>query len=141
VPVANLNWTYWALTGEDSFGLLNSTYNGVANSTRQESSLCFIQTGLVAVPKGSGSCGSTGPLPAPEEVERAEIPRDDHDHSHKQGKKRVWIPAIILLLLLIVLLFTRLFTGTLYFLLWGIAGIISIYIVIRVFFFIWNARF
>lgn len=67
MPVANLNWTYWALNGEDSFGLLNSTYNGVANSTRQESYLCFIQTGPVAVPKGSGSCGSTGPLPAPQE--------------------------------------------------------------------------
>jgi hypothetical protein len=71
MPVANLNWTYWALTGEDSFGLLNSTYNGVANSTRQESSLCFVQTGPGAVPKGSGSCGSTGPPPAPQERDQS----------------------------------------------------------------------
>ena len=68
VPVGNLNWTYWALNGEDSFGLLNSTYNGVANSTKEDSYLCFVQTGPVALPKGSGSstCGSSGPLPTPQ---------------------------------------------------------------------------
>jgi endoglucanase len=30
----NLSWMYWALNGEDSFALLNSQYNGVANSTK-----------------------------------------------------------------------------------------------------------
>ena len=30
-----LNWTYWALNGEDSFALLNSQYNGIANTTKQ----------------------------------------------------------------------------------------------------------
>lgn len=31
----NLSWTYWALNGEDSFALLNSQYNGIANTTKQ----------------------------------------------------------------------------------------------------------
>jgi len=55
VPIGNLNWTYWAL-------------NGVANSTKKDSYLCFVQTGPVALPKGSGSstCGSSGPLPTPQ---------------------------------------------------------------------------
>jgi len=68
VPVSNLSWTYWALNGEDSFGLLNSTYNGVANSAKQDSYLCFVQTWPVALPKGSGrgTCDSTGPLPEPQ---------------------------------------------------------------------------
>lgn len=38
----NLNWTYWALNGEDSFALLNSQYNGIASSTKQ-SMLATIQ--------------------------------------------------------------------------------------------------
>ncbi|RAQ97196.1 cellulose binding domain-containing protein [Thermogemmatispora tikiterensis] len=68
VAVSNLNWTYWALNGEDSYGLLNGQYNGLANPTKEYSFLCFIETGPLAVPAGSGSgqCGSTGPLPAPQ---------------------------------------------------------------------------
>ena len=30
-----LSWTYWALNGEDSYALLNSQYNGIANTTKQ----------------------------------------------------------------------------------------------------------
>src|SRR5258708_1080959 len=62
VGVRNLNWTYWALNGEDSFALLSGSYNGLANPTKEYSYLCFIQTGPLALPPGSGSgqCGSTG---------------------------------------------------------------------------------
>jgi endoglucanase len=68
VPVSNLDWTYWALNGEDSFGLLNGAYSGLNNPTKEYSYLCFIQTGPLAVPPGSGSgqCGSTGAFPAPQ---------------------------------------------------------------------------
>jgi endoglucanase len=41
----SLNWTYWALNGEDSYALLNSQYNGIANSTKQ-SMLATIQFAL-----------------------------------------------------------------------------------------------
>jgi len=30
-----LSWTYWALNGEDTYALLNSNYNGIANTTKQ----------------------------------------------------------------------------------------------------------
>jgi endoglucanase len=30
-----LSWTYWALNGEDSYALLNNSYNGIANTTKQ----------------------------------------------------------------------------------------------------------
>jgi endoglucanase len=68
IAVSNLDWTYWALNGEDSFALLNGSYNGLANPTKEYSYLCFIETGPLAVPSGSGSgqCGSTGALPAPQ---------------------------------------------------------------------------
>ena len=67
VAVSNLNWTYWALNGEDSFALLNGSYNGLDNPTKEYSYLCFVETGPLAVPAGSGSgqCGSTGAFPAP----------------------------------------------------------------------------
>jgi endoglucanase len=68
VAVSNLNWTYWALNGEDSFGLLNGAYSALANPNKEYSYLCFVETGPLALPQGSGSgqCGSTGALPAPQ---------------------------------------------------------------------------
>jgi hypothetical protein len=68
VAVSNLDWTYWALNGEDSFALLNGSYNGLANATKQYSYLCSIETGPLALPAGSGSgqCGSTGAFPGPQ---------------------------------------------------------------------------
>jgi endoglucanase len=68
VAVSNLDWTYWALNGEDSFALLNGSYNGLANTTKQYSYLCSIQTGPLALPAGSasGQCGSTGAFPGPQ---------------------------------------------------------------------------
>ena len=67
-PVQTLHWTYWSLNGEDSFGLLNSGYNGLAYANKEYSFLCFDQQAPFAVPLGSGSgqCGSTGALPNPQ---------------------------------------------------------------------------
>jgi aryl-phospho-beta-D-glucosidase BglC (GH1 family) len=68
VPVSNLHWTYWALNTEDSYSLLGRSYEGLANTKKEYSFLCYIQQGLVAVPMGStaGTCGSTGALPPPD---------------------------------------------------------------------------
>ncbi len=68
IAVSNLNWTYWALNGEDSFSLLNGAYSGLVNPTKEYSYLCSIEKGPLALPAGSGSgqCGSTGALPAPQ---------------------------------------------------------------------------
>jgi endoglucanase len=65
--VQSLNWTYWALNGEDSYGLLGTSYTGLPNPAKEYSFLCAAQQGPLAVPPGSGSgqCGSTGNLPAP----------------------------------------------------------------------------
>lgn len=40
VAVSDLNWTYWALNNEDSFGLLGSSYTGLANAKKEYSFLC-----------------------------------------------------------------------------------------------------
>ncbi|MHB1684892.1 MAG: cellulase family glycosylhydrolase [Bacilli bacterium] len=45
----NMNWTYWALNGEDSYGLLNNNYVGVANPLK----LQLLQT--IQFPLGAGS--------------------------------------------------------------------------------------
>ena len=68
IPVKSLNWTYWALNGEDSFGLLGSSYTGLANPVKEYTFLCSDQQGPFAVPAGSGfgQCGSTGALPNPQ---------------------------------------------------------------------------
>ncbi|HMA36619.1 MAG TPA: cellulase family glycosylhydrolase [Chloroflexia bacterium] len=67
LAVTNLTFTYWALNSEDNYGLLGSSYTGLANSKKEYSFLCFVQWGPLAVPRGSGSgqCGSTGPFPNP----------------------------------------------------------------------------
>jgi aryl-phospho-beta-D-glucosidase BglC (GH1 family) len=68
IPVANLNWSYWSLNGEDAYSVLASNYSGLRNPKKTYSFLCFIQQGLLSVPMGStsGLCGSTGMLPAPD---------------------------------------------------------------------------
>lgn len=53
-----LNWTYWALNGEDSYGLLASNYVDLANAQKQNPFLCSIQQ-----PRPSGCAASS--LPAP----------------------------------------------------------------------------
>ena len=53
---SSLNWTYWALNGEDSYGFLNTQYASPFSSLKQ-SELASIQSGLGG---GSGSGGSDG---------------------------------------------------------------------------------
>ncbi len=67
VPVSNLHFTYWALNEEDGHALLATGYNGLENPKKEYSFLCFLQSGPLAVPRGTGpgQCGSTGSLPAP----------------------------------------------------------------------------
>lgn len=68
VAVGSLQWTYWAANSEDGYGLLGSSYAGLANAKKEYSFLCAIQQGPLAVPPGAGSgqCGSTGALPNPQ---------------------------------------------------------------------------
>jgi hypothetical protein len=68
LAVSSLHWTYWSLNGNDAYGLLDSSFTGLANVKKEYSFLCFIQQGPLAVPQGSGTgqCGSTGPLPSPQ---------------------------------------------------------------------------
>jgi endoglucanase len=61
----NLNWTYWALNGEDSDALLNSSYNGLAYAPKEYTYLCNIQTGPFAIPPGSGATQCSA-LPGPQ---------------------------------------------------------------------------
>lgn len=66
-PVDSLHFTYWSLNGNDNHGLLDSSFEALANDDKEYSFLCFIQWGPVALPQGTapGECGSTGPLPVP----------------------------------------------------------------------------
>ena len=68
IPVSHLQWTYWALNVEDGDGLLGTSDTGLAYPTKEYSYLCFNQSGPFAIPPGTGSgqCGSTGSLPAPQ---------------------------------------------------------------------------
>ncbi len=67
VPISNLHFTYWALNEEDGHSLLATGYTGLENPKKEYSFLCYLQTGPLAVPQGTGAgqCGSTGALPAP----------------------------------------------------------------------------
>jgi endoglucanase len=61
---SGISWTYWALNGEDSDGLLDSNYNATpANSTKQ-SMLASIQAALGGGGGGGGSSCKAAP-PAP----------------------------------------------------------------------------
>lgn len=68
IAVHHLQWTYWALNTEDSFGLLGSNDTGLAYPPTEYTFLCSDQQGPLAVPPGTGSgqCGSTGALPNPQ---------------------------------------------------------------------------
>jgi len=46
----NIQWSYWALNGEDSFGLLDSNYNATPASALKEQLLSSIQSPLVITP-------------------------------------------------------------------------------------------
>ena len=66
--VQDLSWTYWAMNGNDSYGLLNSNFNALSLPAKVYSLLCFDEQPPLALTKGTGSgqCGSTGPLPNPQ---------------------------------------------------------------------------
>jgi endoglucanase len=49
-----LNWTYWALNGEDTYGLLDSQYDSTPASSLKQSELASIQFSLGG--GGEGSC-------------------------------------------------------------------------------------
>jgi endoglucanase len=54
----NIDWTYWALNGEDNYGLLDSNYDATPPSSLKQQLLSSIQAG--AVVKTPPSC-ATGP--------------------------------------------------------------------------------
>jgi endoglucanase len=54
-----LNWTYWALNGEDSYSLLDSNYDATPVSSLKQQLLASIQFG-----GGGGNCQSAPPAPA-----------------------------------------------------------------------------
>jgi endoglucanase len=54
-----INWTYWALNGEDSFGLLDSNYDATPVSATKQQQLESIQFPLVGL---GGSNGSNSPV-------------------------------------------------------------------------------
>lgn len=56
----SINWTYWALNGEDSYGLLDNNYDATPVSAQKESLLESIQFPL----SGSGSSTSCTTSPA-----------------------------------------------------------------------------
>jgi endoglucanase len=59
-----INWTYWALNGEDSYGLLDNNYDATPPSSLKQQALESIQFPLSGVGGGSnpgtGSGGGTG---------------------------------------------------------------------------------
>jgi endoglucanase len=55
-----IDWTYWALNGEDNYALLNSNYNSTPVSSLKQQMLATIQSGG----GGGGSCQTAPPAPA-----------------------------------------------------------------------------
>src|SRR5436309_5723104 len=55
---ASLNWTYWALNGEDSYGLLDNNYDSTPASPLKQSELASVQSALSG---GGGSTCSVAP--------------------------------------------------------------------------------
>jgi hypothetical protein len=54
---SQLQWTYWALNGEDSYALLDSNYDSTPVSSLKQSLLASIQS------SGGGSCKMAPPIP------------------------------------------------------------------------------
>ena len=60
----NISWTYWALNGEDSYGLLDSNYNSTPASAAKQQALASIQAPLSGSGSGSGGTPSCASAPA-----------------------------------------------------------------------------
>jgi endoglucanase len=58
---ASLNWTYWALNGEDSYALLDNNYDSTPQSSQKQSDLASIQSALGGGGGGGGGTCSTNP--------------------------------------------------------------------------------
>ncbi len=57
-----ISWTYWALNGEDSYGLLDSNYDASPASPLKQQSLASLQFALAG--SGGGGTAPTPPAPA-----------------------------------------------------------------------------
>lgn len=60
----SIGWTYWALNGEDSYGLLDNNYSATPANAQKESMLASIQFPLSGGPGGSPSCTTSPSAPA-----------------------------------------------------------------------------
>ena len=60
---ASLNWTYWALNGEDSYALLDNNYDSTPQSSQKQSDLVSIQSALGGGGGGGGTCSTTPAAP------------------------------------------------------------------------------
>lgn len=64
VSQPDINWTYWALNGEDSFGLLDSNYDPTPVSPQKEQELGYIQFPLSGLGGTEPACASSPAVPA-----------------------------------------------------------------------------
>ena len=60
----SIGWTYWALNGEDSYGLLDNNYDATPVSSQKESMLASIEFPLSGGGGGSSSCSTSPSAPA-----------------------------------------------------------------------------
>jgi endoglucanase len=59
-----INWTYWALNGEDSFALLDSDYDAAPASALKQQELASIQFPLTGLSANSPACAAAPVTPA-----------------------------------------------------------------------------
>jgi len=59
-----LNWSYWALNGEDSYALLDNNYDPTAVSSLKQSALASIQFALGGGGSGGGTGGTCSSIPS-----------------------------------------------------------------------------
>lgn len=61
----SIDWTYWALNGEDSYGLLDNNYDATPANSQKQSMLASIQSPLSGGGGGgTGSCATSPSAPA-----------------------------------------------------------------------------
>jgi len=60
----SLNWTYWALNGEDSYALLDNNYDSAPQSSQKQSDLASIQSALGGGGGGGGTCSTSPAAPS-----------------------------------------------------------------------------
>lgn len=59
----SIGWTYWALNGEDSYGLLDNNYDATPVNAQKESMLASIEFPLSGSGGGSSSCATSPSAP------------------------------------------------------------------------------